>query len=163
MVESECYNVNPVATQGRLTLGPKDKIEHDRYAEEENKGWQNPESSFCVESAEVLTNRQRLHLEEAVSNEITGEREKYPKPNPAKKNVVIRINEVMSENQNQPYAAQAVEGPQMSLAGVDRPLLKRTHVFAQGTRNSTVRYDEDSCRLEQAFSLSNRRGARYIP
>lgn len=109
MVESECYNVNPVATQGRIILGPKDKIERDRYAEEDNKGWQNPESSFHIEAAKVLTDRQCLHLEEAVSNEKTGEREKYPKPNPAKKNVVIRINEMISENQNHTYTAQTVE------------------------------------------------------
>ena len=163
MVESECHNVNPVATQGRLTLGPKDKIERDRYAEEDNKGWQNPESSFHIEAAKVLTDRQCLHLEEAVSNEKTGEREKYPKPNPAKKNIVIRINEMISENQNHTYTAQTVERRQMSLAGVHRVLLKRTHVFGHRERNSTARHDDDSCWSEQALSLSNQRCARYIP
>jgi lysophospholipase L1-like esterase len=42
----------------------------------------------------------------------------------------------------------------MSLAGVDRVLLKRTHVFPQGTRNSTARHNDYSCWSEQALSYA---------
>jgi hypothetical protein len=54
VIEGKCNDVNPEVTQRRITLGPKDKIERDRYTEEDNKSWQNPESSFHVEPAEVL-------------------------------------------------------------------------------------------------------------
>src|SRR6266513_2847061 len=166
MVKSECYNVNPVALQVPVDsehVSRKHKIECHSYGEKDHKSRQDSESSFHVESTNILADPQWLHPEEAVSNEKTGAREKYPKPNPAKKNVVIRINEMIRENQNHTDTAQAVEGRQMSLAGVDRVLLKRTHVFAQGTRNSTARHNDDSCWSEQALSLSNQRGARYIP
>src|SRR6266516_2474993 len=137
MVKSECYNVNPVALQVPVDsehLSRKYKIECHSYGEKDHKSRQDSESSFHVESAKILADRQCLHLEEAVSNEKTGEREKYPKPNPAKKNVVIRKNEMINKNQNHTYAAQTVERRQMSLAGVHRVLLKRTHVFAHGAQ-----------------------------
>jgi len=121
VIESKCNDVNPEVTQRRITLGPKDKIERDRYTEEDNKSWQNPESSFCVEPAEVLANRQRLHLQKAVGNEITGQSEKDPQPNPAKTN----ITEVIRKNQNHTDPAQTIERGQMSLAGIHRLLLKR--------------------------------------
>ncbi len=128
MVKRECYNINPEVAQGRMArvLAAKHKIEPDRYREEDDKGRQDSESSFHVESAKILADRQCLHLQQAVCNEITGEREKYPQPNPAKQNVELQTNEVIGENQNHTDAAQAIERRQMSLASVHRLLLKRT-------------------------------------
>ncbi len=128
VVESECHNVNPVAAQvgSARVPGPKRKIECNRYGEEDDKGRQDSESSSCVKSAEVLADRQRLHLQKAIGNEITGEREEYPQANPTKQNIGRPTNVVIGENQNHAYATQAIERRQMSLAGVHRILLKRT-------------------------------------
>src|ERR1700675_3149969 len=106
-VESECYNVNPVATQGRTTrdFAPKDKIECDRYADEDDKGRQDSEGSFRVESAKVLADRQCLHFQKPIGNEIAGEREKYPYSYPPKQSVVRRINVMLDENQSHSDAA----------------------------------------------------------
>ena len=92
VVESERHNINPVSTQVRIASEParKCKIECDRYGEEEEKGREDSEGSFRVESAEVLADRQRLYLQKAIGNEVTGERKKYPQSYPTKQNVVLR-------------------------------------------------------------------------
>src|SRR6266571_903527 len=111
VVKSECHNVNPVAAQARPARvpAPKRKIEYNRYGEEDDKGRQDSESSFRVKSAEVLANRQRLHLQEAISNEKTREREEYPKADPTKQNIGRPTNVVIGENQNHTDATQAIE------------------------------------------------------
>ena len=128
MIKSKCHDINPEATQRRMARipGPIDKIEAHRYAEEDDKSWQDAESSFQVKSAKVLANRQRFHFQKTVGNEKTREGKKDPEPNPSKKDVVVRINEVIGENQGQTDATQSIERHQMSLAGVHRALLKRT-------------------------------------
>ena len=65
MIECECYNIEPVAAQVRIAseaLAGKDKIESDRYAEENDKGRENAESSLHVETTNVLADRQTFHL-----------------------------------------------------------------------------------------------------
>src|SRR5438094_9162113 len=114
MVKSECYNVNPVALQVPVDsehVSRKHKIERHSYREKDHKSRQDSESSFDVESTKILTDRQCLHLDEAVSNEKSRARENYTKPNRAKKNVAIRINELISEDQSHTYAAQTVAPP----------------------------------------------------
>ena len=63
-VKSKSHDVNPVATQAWRTWvpAPKRKVERNRYREEDDKGREDSESPFGIESAEVLADWQSPHL-----------------------------------------------------------------------------------------------------
>ncbi len=132
-VKSERYNVNPVATQAwrAWVPAPKYKVERNRYREEDNKARQDSESSFGIESAEVLADWQSPHLQKAIGNEITGEGEKYPQPNPTKQNIREWVNEVTGKDQDHTNATQAIERGQMSFASIHYVLLSKLRAPAR--------------------------------